>query len=281
MKLPPRPEEAGPLLRDAAGPDVLDARRAPRLPLRLVVELRHQRARWTAETDDVGPRGCQVVTTRGLPEGRDVALALECPALGRTVAATGRVAWARAEAPARLGISFEVGVADRDWFTELLRAGRGDGHPALRAPLRLQREAALHLGEPPAAVVDFSSDELAVLRAIGPGATVGELAEALAGRFHRARGALFSLLARRLVLLQPGPAGAAGRWREILAPPRAADPLAPPRRPAAAERLYQEGIAHLGSGRVDLALARFREALEVVPGDEPILGTLARLERWR
>jgi hypothetical protein len=250
------------------------------VPIRLAVTVRHRRAAWTTETEDVGPRGCQLVSEHALPPGSDVVLAVTCPALDRAVAATGRVAWSRPDAPARLGISFEVPVAQRGWFEALLAADPRAGRAAARAPLRLRRDTPLHLGEPPATVLDFSEDERAVLAAIGKGLTAGELAEALAPRFHRARGALFSLIARRLVRLQAGPPGAEARWRGVLSPPQAAEPLRPAPRPAPAQRLYEEGIAHLGAGRVELAVARFREALAAFPGDAAIAATLARLERW-
>jgi hypothetical protein len=253
------------------------------VPIRIAVTLKHRRAAWATETEDLGPRGCQLVSLHALPPGSDVVLALSVPPLDRSIAATGRVAWSRPDAPARLGITFEVPVAQRGWFEELLAADPRAGRAAVRAPLRLRRDTPLHLGEPPATVVDFSEDERAVLEAIGPGRTAGDLAEALAPRFHRARGALFSLLARRLVRLQPGLPGAAERWRATLSPPAVARDgrLAPPPRPPGAQRLYDEGISHLGAGRVELALARFREALELVPGDGAIATTLARLERWR
>jgi hypothetical protein len=262
------------------GPDVLDARRAPRVPIRLAVTLRHRRAAWATETEDVGPRGCQLVSLHALPPGSDVVLAVSCPPLDRAIAATGRVAWSRPEAPARLGISFEVPVAQRGWFEDLLARDPRAGRAAVRAPLRLRRDTPLHLGEPPGTVLDFSEDERAVLLGIGPGRTAGELAEVLAPRFHRARGALFSLIARRLVRLQPGLPAAAERWRAVLSPPPRGAALRGPPRPREAQRLYDEGIMHLGAGRVELALARFREALAVVPDDTGIATTLARLERW-
>lgn len=280
--LPPaRPGISFSLVPTPDGPDVLDARRAPRVPLRLAVTLRHRRAAWAAETEDVGPRGCQLVTLHALPPGSDVVLSVSCPPPAGAVTATGRVAWSRPDAPARLGITFEVPAAQRGWFEALLAADPRAGGAAVRAPLRLRRDTPLHLGEPPATVHDFSEDERAVLEAIGAGCTAGDVAETLAARFHRARGALFSLIARRLVRLQPGLPGAAARWRAVLSPPRAVDPaLDPPRRPPEAQRLYDEGIAHLGAGRVELAVARFRDALAVFPGDPTIAATVSRLERW-
>lgn len=261
-------------------PDVVDARRAPRVPIRLAVTVRHRRDAWATETEDVGPRGCQLVSERALPPGSDVVLSVSCPALDRAVAATGRVAWSRPDAPARLGISFEVPVAQRGWFEALLAADPRAGRAAVRAPLRLRRDTPLSLGTPPSTVLDFSEDERAVLAAIGAGTTAGELSDALAPRFHRARGALFSLVARRLVRLQAGDPGAPERWRAVLAPPAGGAPLGSGLRPDAAQRLYDEAIRHLGAGRVELAVARFREALQAAPDDASIAGTLARLERW-
>jgi hypothetical protein len=257
-------------------PEVVDARRAPRVPLRLAVTLRHGRDAWTTETEDVGPRGCQVVSARALPPGSPVVLALSCPALDRAVAATGRVSWARTDEPVRLGISFEVPVAQRGWFDALLAADPRASRAAARAPLRLPGETPLRLGEPPTTVLDFSEDERAVLAAIGAGTTAAKLADALAPRFHRARGALFSLIARRLVRLQTGPPGAAERWRAVLGP---ALPSPGPRS-REAQRLHDEAMAHLGAGRVQLAVARLREALAHAPGDAVISADLARLERW-
>lgn len=264
------------------GPDVLDARRAPRVPIRLAVTVHHGGAAWAAETEDVGPRGCQVVSGPPLAPGSDVALSLAAPGLRGAVSGTGRVAWARRAAPARLGISFEVPPAQRGWFEALLAADHLAGRAAVRVPRTLPRGVRLHLGEPPATVVDFSEDERAVLAAIGPGLTAGELADLLAARFRRARGALFSLVARGLVRLRPSAPGAAERWRAVLrASAEGPGPGGTAARPPAAQRLYEEGIAHLGAGRLALALARLREALEVAPGDGPIAATLTRLERWR
>jgi hypothetical protein len=256
-------------------PDVVDARRAPRVPVRLAVTLRHAGEAWAVETEDVGPRGCQVVSERALPPGAPVVLAVSCPALDRAVAGTGRVTWVRPDAPIRLGISFEVPVAQRGWFDALLASDPRAERAAVRAPIRLPGETPLCLGEPPTTLLDFSEDERAVLATIGRGTTAAKLADALAPRFHRARGALFSLIARRLVRLHAGPPGAAERWRAALGPSGAPAP-----RPREAQRLHEEAMAHLGAGRVQLAVARLRDALAHAPDDPAIAATLARLERW-
>jgi hypothetical protein len=259
---------------------VVDARRAPRVPLRLAVTLRHGGDAWAVETEDVGPRGCQLVSARVLAPGSAVVLAVSCPAIDRAIAATGRVTWTRPDAPIRLGISFEVPTSQRGWFEALLAADPRAARAAERTPHRLAGDTPLRLGDPPTAVLDFSDDERAVLAAIGEGLTAAELADALAPRFHRARGALFSLIARRLVHLHAGPAGAAERWRPVLGPGPSVSPRRPMPRPHDAQRLHDEAMAHLGAGRGQLAVARLREALNLSPGDEMITAMLARLERW-
>ena len=215
---------------------MVDARRAPRVPLRLAVTVRHARDAWAVETEDVGPHGCQLVSTPALSPGSMVVLAISCPAIDRAVAATGRVTWTRPDAPIRLGISFEVPTTLRGWFEALLAADPRAQRAAARTPLRLAGDTLLQLGDPPSAVLDFSDDERAVLTAIGEGLTAAELANAHAPRFHRARGALFSLIARRLVHLHAGPAGAA-RGPAAASAPQARAALASrlrSRRPAAA-----------------------------------------------
>jgi hypothetical protein len=260
--------------------DVVDARRAPRIPIRLLVAVRHRHAAWGTETEDLGPRGCQLISDHPLPRGSEVALAVSCPPLGRAIAATGRVTWCRPDAPARIGIAFDVPVRRGDWFDALLAADPRAALAAARAPRRLRPETRLYLGEPPAKVLDFSDDERALLGAICGGAsTAGEVADRLAPRFHRARGVLFSLLVRRLVRLTPGHPGVEARWRAILA--SLARPAPGAAHPQVAQRLYGEAIAHLRAGRTELAVARFREALEVRPGDTDTAAAVARLERWR
>jgi outer membrane protein assembly factor BamD (BamD/ComL family) len=51
-------------------------------------------------------------------------------------------------------------------------------------------------------------------------------------------------------------------------------------RAAPAQALYDEGVAHLNAGRLNLAVQRFREALQTSPGDEVIEGAVRRLGPW-
>jgi hypothetical protein len=256
--------------------DVLNPRRAPRVPARLRVEVRHRFAAWHAETEDVGPRGCQLVTPRLVEPGRTVKLAIECPALGRTVRTSGKVVWWRPEPPSRLGIAFDEASTDRAWFAELVAADPRSAGALRRVADKLPGRMRLHLGTPPQTIVDFSADEVAVLRRIGTGVTVDALVRSFGKTAERPLGALFALLARRLLVLDARAAAPPEAWQDVLSS-AAPDPSS---RPPEAQRLYDEGLAHLGAGRVQLAARRFADALALAPADRVLREHVQRLARW-
>jgi hypothetical protein len=264
--------------------DVFNPRRTPRVPSRCPVEVRERFATWRAETEDVGPRGCQLVTPRLLPIGREILVAIDCRYIHRIVRASARVAWTRPAAPSRLGLAFTGGL-DRSWFDDLVASDPAAAGAARRVPDHLPRMARLWLGEPPAHVFDFSAEERAVLLGIGPGTTVGALARGLGAGFDQHRGALFSLLARKLVLLTPGPVGVSAAWRLTLGgierpPAPLVAGLDPELRPEPVQRLYEEGLRHLDAGRFAMAVTRFRDALRHAPADAAIAGMVKRLAPW-
>jgi hypothetical protein len=244
------------------------------------VELRHRFSAWSAETEDLGPAGCQVVTPRMLSRGRDVRVRLRPGELGRVVNLDARVVWTRPEAPSRIGIAFAPG-SGQDWFAELVAADPVAERILARTPDRLPSSARLFLGVPPIYVADFSADEEAVLRAAAGGLTVEGLARTMGDGFDRARGALFSLVSRRLVVLDPASSVPPHRWRHLLGDVTVAPKVrARDARGAPAQALYDEGIAHLNAGRLGLAVQRFREALESAPHDEVLEGAVRRLGPW-
>ena len=51
-------------------------------------------------------------------------------------------------------------------------------------------------------------------------------------------------------------------------------------RSAAAQALFDEGIAHLTAGRIEVAVSRLREARRLAPTDPLIAGALQRLAPW-
>lgn len=258
-----------------------DPRRSPRLLARCRVDVRHRLARWRAETEDLGPDGCQLVTPRLVATGHDVRLSIHVPELGRAVDGLATVVWSRAEQPSRLGLRFQPDRSDRSWFPALLAADPLLASAARRPARALSWRARLYLGAPPRLIVDFSPDELAVLRRIRPAITLAELVATFGRRPERLVGALFALVSRGRVVLDvretPGPEA----WREVLARAEtleAAEGRTPgqPLPSGSVEALLAEGHEHLAAGRVALAAERFRQARALSPD-----GTEGRAELRR
>jgi PilZ domain-containing protein len=269
--------------------DIVNPRRAPRIAIRCEVEIRHRLSVWNGETEDIGPGGCQIATPRVIDPGRTVKLAIRCEAMPRTLLASGKVVWMRANAPARLGIAFEDGTTPAGWFDALVQASPSVLRAARITPERLPRPTWIYLGRPPQVVTDFTLDELDVLRRVGPGVTLEALSRSFGPAMdERTRGALFALIARRYVVLDPAASAGPEAWRPVLAaresdlPARRAPVTTAFARPRTAEvqRLYDEALAHIGSGRLGLALDRLRDALKHAPDDAIIASTAKRISRW-
>jgi hypothetical protein len=214
------------------GEFLVNPRRAPRAPARCQARIQLTDAEWEAPTEDVGPRGCQVIVPRALTPGTRLQVALHSAAVPDPLVVAGRVAWVAPNAPWRAGIAFVEGalVASTRWFDRLLTA-----HPELswarRIPSHLPMDAMVFLGRPPKYLFDFSRDEAAVLRHVASGVTVRELRYALRGRPEAATRAVFSLLARQHLTLARGASVHPLGWRQILADLEtsfAADALAAP-----------------------------------------------------
>ena len=273
--------------------ELLNPRRTPRVAHRCRVEVRDRFSAWTAATEDLGPLGCQLVTPRLAAPGRELKLKIHCDAIGQTIETSGRVVWSSAESPSRLGIQFQAERTPPAWFEVLLRADPQAAASSRRLPDRVPRQAVLHLGTPPRYLSDFSAEEVAVLRRIGAGLSVEALADQLGSAFDRVRGSIFALLARRLVVLNPYEAADPSLWTEPLAtaeralaaagvklPAPTEGPNAAGGRSAAAQKLFDEGIAHLTAGRIEVAVLRLREARRLAPTDPLIAGALQRLAPW-
>ncbi len=261
--------------------DILNPRRVPRVPLRCTVSIRHRLWTWSGETEDLGPGGCQIVSPRPVDPGRELKLVIRVGALDRPVGASGKVVWSREEAPSRLGVAFGR-KGDAGWFDALLAADPVASRAARSVPDRLPRQTRVYLGKPPRLLVDFSPTERELIRRVGSGVTLDALARSFGPELdERTAGALFSLVARRLVVFDRVASVGIARWRGVLSDgaPDAADE-APARRPALAQRLYDEAMAHIGAGRLGFAVDRLREAQRLAPFDEAIGGTLRRIERW-
>lgn len=275
---------------------VFDPRRLPRVPVRCRVDVLSGPRRWRAETLDVGPGGCQLVSPAVLGAGAHIGLVV-APAPGyNALSLMGRVAWASALPPVRLGVAFlPTGVRPSSWFEQLVNARPGLAGALNRAPGRIPANAMLYPGSPPKDIVDFTASELLVLRHLGDGATAEQLRERLASHWNASRAALFALLARKLVTLSASEAAPASRWRGLLfdaelagavealpgtAPPpgSAITPRPSGRgRPPRAQHHLERALADLAAGRLPDAIAHVRIAASMAPGDVLIRQLLDRL----
>jgi hypothetical protein len=156
------------------------------------------------------------MTPRMIARGRHVKLTFSADELGlEPITVKGTVIWARPESPSRIGVRFDAGT-DAEWFEQLLAADPAIALAALRIPERIAADQRIYLGLPPRRRVQFTADELAVLRAASGGATIEQLSRATGEAFPRARARLFSLIGRRMIVLDPGQAAPAERWHPIL-----------------------------------------------------------------
>jgi hypothetical protein len=196
---------------------LVNPRRSPRAPARCKVTVKAEAFAFAAETEDIGPHGCQVVAPRALARGAALDLRFTNPGMRDGLRVAGRVAWASSHAPWRVGVAFaEASIPDSTrWFTTLLESVPGMG-AYKRLPERISVDAMIYLGPPPRFVVDFTADEVRILRAIGSGVSVDELRLRLRDRFDGAKHALFSLLMRSHVTLARGGSAHPESWKRIL-----------------------------------------------------------------
>jgi hypothetical protein len=186
---------------------IVNPRRAPRAPARCRAAVVSPAGAFEAETEDIGSRGCQVVSPKLVRKGDGLALVISNGKMGEPLRVTGRVAWVSAQPPWRIGIAFEAvhaPVCER-WFDAFVAAHPGVGS-FRRVPERIAVDATIYLGPPPRFLVDFTAD----------GATVDELMTRLRDGWPAAQRALFSLLARQAVTLSRGHAAHPDAWKKIL-----------------------------------------------------------------
>ncbi len=173
---------------------------------------------WASDTTDVSPGGIQLQAPGPFKAGDPLKLTLRSDRVEGFLAATGRVAWASAAAPWRIGVAFdEQYLADSGrWFDRLVAA-----YPGLatvqRAPLELELSATLFLGPPPRIPPALGQDEVRGLRAVGLGATVGKLKDQYPDDWPALEGALFGMLGKRFLTLDPGAASSLAAWEPHLA----------------------------------------------------------------
>jgi PilZ domain-containing protein len=196
---------------------IVNPRRTARAPARCRAAVVSSAGSFDAETEDIGSRGCQVVTPRHLKPGDAIELVIACEKVADPLKARGKVSWVSEQPPWRVGVAFDepfVPSAER-WFEKLVASQPRLGSYR-RVPERIPVEAMVYLGPPPRFLVDFSAEEASLLRFIASGARIDELQARLRDRWPAAQRALFSLLARQAVTLSRGQSAHPDAWKRIL-----------------------------------------------------------------
>jgi hypothetical protein len=197
---------------------VLNPRRSPRIPARCGVSLTYRNGIWEAETEDLGPSGCQIISPRPIAEGGRIQLAISSARVPEPLEVGGRVAWITGTAPHRLGVAFVAGSADDPvaWFERYLESDPKLAAAIRRVPDRLPLSAWLFLAAPPSMIIDFTGEELSLIRALGNGATISEVRTRLGREWEPTKRTIFALLTRRLVCLTAAGAVPFQRWKRVL-----------------------------------------------------------------
>ncbi len=198
---------------------IQNPRRVPRAPARCEARcLLPGGGFWASDTTDFGPKGCQLQAPGPFKKGDPIKLVLTSERIPEPLATTGTVAWASARAPWRIGVSFDEPYlgATGHWFDELVRAYPGLATFQL-APDALPLSATVRLGPAPRVAPELAGDEVAVLRAVGAGATVAALRERLGQDWPGVEGLLFAMIGKKLLTIDEAAAGAPGAWAPYLA----------------------------------------------------------------
>ena len=197
---------------------IVNPRRAPRAPSRCVTEVRTGATGFAAETEDIGPTGCQLVAPGALPRGQVVMLTFANSKVKGLLSVEGKVAWVSSRPPWRVGVAFgeKSRLGAQLWFERLVAA-----HPGLggyrRVPDRLPVDAMLFLAPPPSFLFDFTVEEVEVLRHVAGGSTIASLRERLGASWNVTQHALFGLMSRGLVTVNRSAASHPAAWKKIMA----------------------------------------------------------------
>jgi PilZ domain len=185
---------------------ITNPRKALRVPLRCVAHLAVGETQVEGHTEDVGARGCRVVTVLRIEPNTKVRLALDASGAAATLRVEARVVWSAANGAWHHGLSYDV--SDRPsadgWF-DAIAAARPELLFFDRVPDRVPIAARVYVATPQPGPV--SDEEAAVLRLACAQVTVAELRERLGVDWSRAQRALFALLTRGVITLDPSEAG--------------------------------------------------------------------------
>lgn len=197
---------------------ILNPRRVPRAPARCEVRcLLPGGGFWASDTTDLGPKGCQLAAPGPFHRGDPVKLVLTSERVKDSLAVSGSVAWASSAPPWRIGITFDQPSqpATVRWFEELVQAYPGLATFRL-APDFIEVTATIYLGPAPRVAPELSHDEVAVLKAVGPGVTVEALRARFLTEWPALEGALFTMIGKKLLTVDQAAAGAPEAWATYL-----------------------------------------------------------------
>jgi len=197
---------------------IVNPRRAPRALSRCATQVRAGAAAFAAETEDIGPTGCQLVAPGALARGQAVTLVFANPKVKGALSVEGKVAWGSSRPPWRVGVAFGArsrGEAER-WFQQLVAAHPGMGGYR-RVPDRLPVDAMIFLAAPPSFLFDFNPEEVKVLCHVARGTTIASLRSRLSASWDLSQRGLFSLMARGAVTVNRGAASRPSAWNKIMA----------------------------------------------------------------
>lgn len=245
---------------------LVNPRSTPRARVRCSFSATAGGAAFEGHTEDISAHGGLLVAPRSVPQGTVLQLVLRAPGGLEPIQLAARVAWASPQPPWRLGVAFaEMSRPAATRFFDALVAAQPGLAGWRQVPDRISLDAMVWLAPPPRLVVDFTADEVAILTAVGTGATVFELKSRLRGRWAQAERAFFSLLASKHVTLSRGGAVPLANWAELLrelqaevaaaalSEPEPAPPRAPPPRGSPGSRLPPAPSAAVdGSGGLDI-----------------------------
>jgi len=216
-------------------------RRHPRVPVRLRVKVVQRGEDFQAETEDMGPGGCLLVSPRPLGVGLPLRLAIGCDGLSEKLLVLGHVAWHEARSRMRSGVAFDArqsgSVQPKWWFEQMIAVQPGIAARLGPTPGRLFLDALVYLLPPPRHILDLSPDEVRTLSAVDNGVTVRSLVDRWPGRSEATQRAIFGLFEKRALTLSMGGSAPAWQWRQALArmEEEGIIPAAPPaQRPATA-----------------------------------------------
>ena len=193
-------------------------RRAPRVRVRCAAAITPATGTpLRASSEDVGPHGCQLVSPQPFAKGTLLQVDLASRETREVLRAAGTVAWCSPQPPWRLGLAFTPATrpAATKFFDKLVAARPGLANWR-RIPDKLSLDAMVWLAAPPTRVVDFTAEELVMLRAVGSGATIYELRARLKDRWPTGQRAFFSLLSSGSITLTRSASAPYQSWMDLL-----------------------------------------------------------------